>query len=45
MKNVYTLTITVSPEDLDLLQHVNNLVYVKWMAKGLEKRRFFGVLC
>ena len=33
MKNVYTLTITVSPEDLDLLHHVNNLVYVKWMDK------------
>ena len=33
MKNVYTLTITVSPEDLDILHHVNNLVYVKWMDK------------
>ncbi|MDG1742992.1 MAG: thioesterase family protein [Polaribacter sp.] len=33
MKNIYTLTITVSSEDLDLLQHVNNLVYVKWMDK------------
>jgi acyl-CoA thioester hydrolase len=33
MKNVYTLTITVSSEDLDLLHHVNNLVYVKWMDK------------
>ena len=33
MKNIYTLTITVSPEDLDLLHHVNNLVYVKWMDK------------
>ena len=33
MKNIYTLTITVSSEDLDLLQNVNNLVYVKWMDK------------
>ena len=33
MKNIYTLTITVSSEDLDLLHHVNNLVYVKWMDK------------
>lgn len=33
MKNIFTLTITVSSEDLDLLKHVNNLVYVKWMDK------------
>lgn len=33
MKNVFTLTITVSSEDIDNLQHVNNLVYVKWMDK------------
>ena len=33
MKNVFTLTITVSSEDIDNLQHVNNLVYVKWMGK------------
>ncbi len=31
MNNVFTLTITVSLEDIDTLQHVNNLVYVKWM--------------
>lgn len=33
MKNVFTLTITVSSEDIDNLNHVNNLVYVKWMDK------------
>jgi acyl-CoA thioester hydrolase len=31
MENIFTLTITVSDEDIDNLQHVNNLVYVKWM--------------
>lgn len=31
VSNVFTLTITVSSEDIDTLQHVNNLVYVKWM--------------
>jgi len=33
MKNPFTLTITVSSEDIDTLHHVNNLVYVKWMDK------------
>ena len=33
MKNIFTLTITVSTEDIDSLAHVNNLVYVKWMDK------------
>jgi acyl-CoA thioester hydrolase len=33
MENVFTLKITVSLEDIDTLQHVNNLVYVKWMDK------------
>jgi acyl-CoA thioester hydrolase len=33
MENVFKLTITVSSEDIDVLQHVNNLVYVKWMDK------------
>ena len=33
MKNVFTLTLKVSLEDIDNLQHVNNLVYVKWMDK------------
>lgn len=33
MKNVFTLKIKVSSEDIDTLQHVNNLVYVKWMDK------------
>ena len=33
MKNIFTIKIRVSSEDLDLLHHVNNLVYVKWMDK------------
>jgi len=33
MDNIFTLTITVSKDDIDDLQHVNNLVYVKWMDK------------
>lgn len=33
MKNIFSLTITVSSEDIDNLTHVNNLVYVKWMDK------------
>ena len=33
MQNIFTLKITVSSEDIDNLQHVNNLVYVKWMDK------------
>ena len=28
---VFTLTIKVSLDDIDTLDHVNNLVYVKWM--------------
>ena len=31
MNSIFTLKITVSSEDIDNLQHVNNLVYVKWM--------------
>jgi len=31
MNTVFCLTIKVSSEDIDTLQHVNNLVYVKWM--------------
>ncbi|WP_405605131.1 acyl-CoA thioesterase [Polaribacter sp. Asnod1-A03] len=31
MNNIFKLTITVSSEDIDNLDHVNNLVYVKWM--------------
>lgn len=33
MKNIFTIKIRVSSEDIDLLEHVNNLVYVKWMDK------------
>ncbi len=31
LNNIFKLTITVSSEDIDNLDHVNNLVYVKWM--------------
>ena len=37
MQNVFTLTITVSSKDIDNLQHVNNLVYVKWMDRIATK--------
>jgi len=33
MSAIFTLTIRVSSEDIDTLDHVNNLVYVKWMDK------------
>jgi acyl-CoA thioester hydrolase len=33
MKTIFTIKIRVSSEDIDVLQHVNNLVYVKWMDK------------
>lgn len=33
MQHVFTLTIKVSKKDIDDLQHVNNLVYVRWMDK------------
>jgi acyl-CoA thioester hydrolase len=33
MKNIFELTIVVAPEDIDDLNHVNNVVYVKWMDK------------
>ncbi|WP_439127635.1 acyl-CoA thioesterase [Polaribacter sp.] len=33
MKDIFQLEITVKPEDIDNLNHVNNLVYVKWMDK------------
>ncbi|MFK8059933.1 MAG: acyl-CoA thioesterase [Polaribacter sp.] len=33
MDPIFTLKITVSAEDIDNLQHVNNLVYLKWMDK------------
>ncbi|WP_299017042.1 thioesterase family protein [uncultured Polaribacter sp.] len=31
MSNVFSLKIKVSADDIDVLKHVNNLVYVKWM--------------
>lgn len=29
--NVFELAISVKPEDIDLLGHVNNVVYVRWI--------------
>lgn len=33
MKDIFELEITVNSEDIDVLNHVNNAVYVKWMDK------------
>ena len=31
MKDIFELEITVTAEDIDTLNHVNNVVYVQWM--------------
>ena len=31
MSNIFDLKITVKPEHIDVLNHVNNVVYVNWM--------------
>ena len=31
MSNIFDLKITVQPEHIDILGHVNNVVYVQWM--------------
>lgn len=33
MKDIFELNITVTSNDIDDLNHVNNVVYVKWMDK------------
>ncbi|MEN8964845.1 MAG: thioesterase family protein [Polaribacter sp.] len=33
MKDIFELEIVVNLEDIDVLNHVNNVVYVKWMDK------------
>jgi acyl-CoA thioester hydrolase len=33
MKDIFELEIVVNLEDIDVLNHVNNAVYVKWMDK------------
>jgi acyl-CoA thioester hydrolase len=35
--DIFTLKIRVSLDDIDVLQHVNNLVYVKWMDEIATK--------
>jgi acyl-CoA thioester hydrolase len=34
--NVYQHQITVQPEDIDALGHVNNVVYVRWVQEAAE---------
>jgi acyl-CoA thioester hydrolase len=34
--NVYQHQITVQPEDIDALGHVNNVVYVRWAQEAAE---------
>jgi len=34
---VFTSTLTVAPNDLDDLNHVNNIVYVKWVQQIAER--------
>lgn len=31
MKGIFDLKLTVKPEHIDILGHVNNVVYVQWM--------------
>ncbi|NTW55995.1 MAG: acyl-CoA thioesterase [Chlorobiaceae bacterium] len=31
MKSTYEITIEVQPEDIDMLGHVSNIVYVRWI--------------
>ncbi len=31
MSSIFDLKITVQPEHIDILGHVNNVVYVQWM--------------
>jgi acyl-CoA thioester hydrolase len=33
MPSSYTTTITAAPEDIDILGHVNNAVWVRWMER------------
>jgi acyl-CoA thioester hydrolase len=41
MENIFTLKISVSLEDIDTLNHVNNLIYVKWMDDIATKHYAF----
>ena len=41
METPFTIVIKVLPDDIDNLQHVNNLVYVKWMDKIATKHWSF----
>ena len=31
MSDIFDLTLTVKPEHIDILGHVNNVMYVHWM--------------
>lgn len=37
MNNTFTYKLIVSKNEIDLLNHVNNLVYIKWVLKAAEK--------
>ena len=35
--NSYQFTLKVKPEDIDVLNHVNNVVYLQWINEASEK--------
>ena len=37
------IEVTVAPEDLDELEHVNNTVYMRWMEKAARGQRPCGL--
>ncbi|WP_298262524.1 thioesterase family protein [uncultured Lutibacter sp.] len=41
MKNIYSFSFFVKEEELDNLNHVNNINYVKWVQKASEKHWSF----
>lgn len=36
MNNVFTFKLTVSNNDIDHLNHVNNVIYIQWVLKAAE---------
>lgn len=37
MKNNFTFNVTVTENEIDALNHVNNLVYIQWVLNAAEK--------
>ena len=37
MKNKYTFNIKVTKNDIDFLDHVNNVIYVNWILEAAQK--------